>query len=135
MNRAWGMVFLGLALLCSCGKAENYIPEVPVNFNITIQEFNLKKVNNVVLVPNQGVKGLMIVAIGGEYVAFDRCSSVNPQEGCQVSPDESGVTATDPCTGAKFLLTDGSPQKAPAVKYLKKYRTVLLGGQMINVRN
>ena len=134
MKHVWGVSLLLFCLLCSCGKDENYIPEVPVNFNITVQEFGLKAVNGVLLVPNQGVKGMVIVSLPTGYVAFDRCSSVNPQEGCQVVPDNS-FTATDPCTGAKFSLIDGSPQKAPAVRYLKKYNAVLLGGQMINVRN
>ena len=111
------------------------IPNVYVEYNVTVQEFNIKAVNRVLLVPDHGVKGLMIVATGNGYVTFDRSSSVDPQNGCQVSPDESGITATDPCTGAKYLLTDGSPQKAPAVRSLKIYTTTLRGGLTINVSN
>lgn len=124
-----------LFVLAGCGKQKDMIPNVYVEYNVTVQEFNIKAVNRVLLVPDHGVKGLMIVATGNGYVTFDRSSSVDPQNGCQVSPDESGITATDPCTGAKYLLTDGSPQKAPAVRSLKIYTTTLRGGLTINVSN
>lgn len=123
-------------LLSACGGDKGgYVPNVPVNYTVTVQEFNIKAVNRVLLVPNHGVAGLMIVGIGNRYVAFDRLSSVNPENGCKVSPDESGITATDPCTGAKYLLTDGSPQKAPAIRNLKIYNTALQNGQVIHITN
>lgn len=128
------LLLLSLNLL-GCGKESEMIPNVFVEYNVTVQEFNIRAVNGVLLVPNQGVKGLMIVRSGGGYVAFDRCSSVNPQEACAVEPDTNGITATDPCTGAKFLLMDGTPQKAPAVRNLRSYQTSLRGGQTINVSN
>jgi nitrite reductase/ring-hydroxylating ferredoxin subunit len=124
-----------LFLFAGCGKESDFVPEVFVNYNVTIQEFNIKAVNKVLLVPNQGVAGLMIVATGTGYVAFDRCSAVNPAGLCKVAPDESGITATDPCTGAKWLLMDGSPQKAPAVRYLKSYAVSVQGGQIIQILN
>ncbi len=134
IRRLSGLSLLTIIIL-GCGKEGEMIPNIFVEYNVTVQEFNIKAVNRVLLVPNHGVKGLMIVNTGNGYVAFDRCSSVNPKEGCAVSPDDTGITATDPCTGAKYLLTDGSPQKAPAVRSLKSYTTSLRGGQTINVSN
>lgn len=127
-----------ILLFARCGKDNGaYIPNVPVNYNVTVVEFKIRsaETNGILLVPDQGVAGLMIVSTPNGYAAFDRCSSVNPQNLCKVTPDPTGITATDPCTGAKYLLTDGSPQKAPAVRYLKSYRTTLQGGTMINVSN
>lgn len=135
MIRRLSGLFLITIIILGCGKEDEMIPNIFVEYNVTVQEFNIKAVNRVLLVPNHGVKGLMIVNTGSEYAAFDRCSSVNPKEGCAVSPDDTGITATDPCTGAKYLLTDGSPQKAPAVRSLKSYTTSLRGGQTINVSN
>ncbi len=129
------MVVALLLLVASCGKESDFVPDVYVNYNITIQEFNIKATNRILLVPNQGVAGLMIVATGTGYVAFDRCSAVNPENRCKVTPDDNGITATDPCTGAKWLLTDGSPQKAPAVRNLKSYRINVQGGQIIQISN
>ncbi|UKT62540.1 Rieske (2Fe-2S) protein [Pedobacter mucosus] len=135
MKYFYSILFV-FVLFSSCGKGDNYIPEVAVNYNITITEFSLKAVNNVLLVSNYGVAGLIIVKtpLGG-YVAFDRCSSVNPEGKCKVAPDESGLTATDPCSGAKFSLFDGSPQKAPAERSLKVYNISLQGGTLLNVTN
>jgi nitrite reductase/ring-hydroxylating ferredoxin subunit len=136
MNRSWvWVVLIFLIMLGGCGKESENIPNVFVQYSVTVQEFNIKAVNRVLLVSGHGVKGLMIVATGSGYIAFDRCSSVNPQSGCAVEPDDNGITATDPCTGAKYLLTDGTPQKAPAVRSLKMYTTSFRGGQVINVSN
>lgn len=125
-----------LVLFTGCGKDDSYIPDVAVNYNITVTEFSLKATNNVLLVPDHGVAGLIIVktSLGG-YLAFDRCSSVNPEARCKVVPDDSGLSATDPCSGAKFSLIDGGPVKAPAVRNLKAYTVYLQGGQLLNVRN
>ncbi len=135
MKYLYSILFV-LLITAGCGKDEGYIPDVPVNYNVTITEFSLKSVNNVLVVSNNGVGGLLIVKtpLGG-YVAFDRCSTVNPEKICKVAPDDSGVTATDPCSGAKFSLLDGSPQKAPAERSLKAYNVSLQGNTLIHVSN
>ncbi len=123
-----------MPLLLGCAKEGTFIPDVPVNYNITIQEFKIRAVNNVLLVPDQGVAGLLIVSTAFGYKAYDRCSSVNPEAVCKITPDEGSITATDPCSGAKFLLTDGSPAKAPAVRNLKAY-TITQGYQQLHITN
>ncbi len=129
---------LGIALIflffASCGKEQNFVPDYPVTHNVTIVEFGITATNNVLLVPNKGVAGLMIVKTFNGYVAFDRCSTVNPEKACAVEPEDNGITAIDPCTGAKFLLLDGSPQKSPAKIALKRYSVAVAGGT-IQVRN
>ncbi|MCX2495009.1 hypothetical protein OQX63_16075 [Pedobacter sp. PF22-3] len=135
MKYLYSILFV-LLIVSGCGKDQGFIPDVPVNFNVTITEFSLKAVNNVLVVSNNGVGGLLIVKtpLGG-YVAFDRCSTVNPEKICKVAPDDSGVTATDPCSGAKFSLLDGSPQKAPAERSLKAYNISLQGNTLLHVSN
>ena len=134
MRRVLGIALI-FFLFASCGKEQNFVPDYPVRYDVTVQEFGIYAKNNVLLVPNQGVAGLMIVkSPTGAYLAFDRCSTVNPEKACAVTPDDSGFTATDPCSGGKFLLLDGSPQKAPAERSLKKY-TVIQSGGTLSVRN
>jgi nitrite reductase/ring-hydroxylating ferredoxin subunit len=135
MRYLYSLVII-LVLLSGCGKEQNYVPEVVVNYNVTLTQFSLQAKNGILLVPNQGVAGLIIVRTSlGSFVAFDRCSSVNPEKKCAIVPDESGLTATDPCSGAKFSLLDGTPQKAPAEKNLKIYNISLQGNVLLNVSN
>ncbi|MNL03702.1 hypothetical protein D3C87_1242470 [compost metagenome] len=70
----------------------------------------------------------------GAYVAYDRCSTVNPEKKCAVELDDPSFTVTDKCSGAKYLLEDGSPAKAPAKLSLKKY-DALLAGNTLHVTN
>ncbi|MCX2583438.1 hypothetical protein [Pedobacter sp. MR22-3] len=135
MRHFYSILFFTI-LLCGCGKEENYIPEVVVNYNVTLTQFSLQAKNGVLLVPNQGVAGLIIVKTPlGSFVAFDRCSTVNPEKKCAIVPDDNSITATDPCSGAKFSLLDGTPQKAPAEKNLKIYNVSLQGNVLLNVTN
>lgn len=117
-------------ILISCSKDnEDRIPNMYVNYQITLQEFTIKSSNGLLLVNkanNTGVAGLIIYKKpNNEYVAFDRCSSVNPQQQCAVVPDDPNLTATDPCSGAKFSMYDGSPVKAPATRGLKEYSVII----------
>jgi len=133
-RRLFGL-FCVLLVCIGCGKEGVYIPEVPVNYNITINLFKYKAPNGILLVDDVGVGGLLIVSTPAGYRAYDRCSAVNPQALCKVSPDEGGITVTDPCSGGKWLLLDGSPQKAPAVHYLKSYTVRIQGSYNIQVTN
>ncbi len=128
--KLWPLFILISCMLLSCSKDEgDRIPNAYVNYQITLQEFNIKNTNGLLLVNkgvNTGVAGLIIYRrASSDYVAFDRCSSVNPQQLCAVVPDDSNLTATDPCSGAKFSLYDGSPAKAPAKRALKEYRVII----------
>ncbi len=124
------ILIICILFLFSCSKDDiDRIPNVYVNYQITIQEFNIRSVNGLLLVnksTNTGVAGLIIYKKpNNEYIAFDRCSSVNPQQQCAVVPDDPNLTATDPCSGAKFSMYDGSPVKAPAKRGLKEYNVII----------
>jgi nitrite reductase/ring-hydroxylating ferredoxin subunit len=119
-----------LAIVClfffSCGKTDNsYVPDVAVNFQSPLTDprlSNLTVAGGAVLISGYGVCGLIIYRQpGGGYSAYDRCSSYMPQNRCAVTLDNPAFTVTDPCSGSKFSLTDGSPVKAPATKSLKMY--------------
>ena len=119
-----------LSTILSCSKDNiDRIPEVYVSYRITLQEFNIKSTNGLLIVNNQanaGVAGLLIYKrADGAIVAYDCCSTVNPQKRCAVVPDDPNLTATDPCSGAKFSLFDGNPVKAPAQRSLKQYRVII----------
>jgi len=109
----------------SCGKSVDVIPNVAVNFQASINDPRLIALNapgGSVLISGYGIAGLIIYREPDRtYAAYDRCSSYMPQNHCAVTLDASGFTVTDPCSGAKFSLADGTPVKAPATRSLKSY--------------
>lgn len=130
------LAVLVLSMLCfSCGKTDpNYIPYVSVNFNALLTDPRLSKLTasgGAVLISG-GVSGLIIYrSAANGYVAYDRCSSYEPQNRCAVTLDNPTLTVTDPCSGSKFSLEDGSPVKAPATRSLKSYSVTISAGEII----
>ncbi|WEK18717.1 MAG: hypothetical protein P0Y49_18220 [Candidatus Pedobacter colombiensis] len=125
-----GILLLAL-VLTGCGKQSLVIPNVPVNLSFPLSDPRLIRLSSpggAVAFDNYGVAGIVIYrTLNGGYVAYDRCSTVNPEKKCAVTLDEPSFTVTDKCSGAKYLLEDGSPAKAPAELSLKKYNTVIAG--------
>ena len=136
--RAYHGFLVCLFLFCGCGKVQDFIPDVPVNFTAPLTDPRLSPLNTVggaVIINGYGISGIIIYRkINGKYVAYDRTSTVNPQQKCAVVLDSGLFTATDPCSGAKFILEDGSPGKAPAVRSLKEY-PVSISGMVLHVTN
>ena len=117
------IILTGVCLL-SCGKG-NPVPSVLVNFRADINPkySRLNTVGGYYFVPGYGVAGLILYHSQTRgIVAFDACSSYQPEKKCAVTIDATGLTATDPCSGSKFSLEDGSPVKAPATKSLRSYQ-------------
>jgi hypothetical protein len=139
MMKRLGIIVLVLTLNClSCGKASDYVPNVSVNLQMALTDPRLNALHNTggaVIINGYGVAGLIIYrqATGG-YAAYDRCSAYLPQNKCAVTLDNPSLTVTDPCSGAKWILEDGTPAKAPAVKSLKAY-AVNTNGFEIFVQN
>ena len=128
--------YLFILFLPACTKESGPgVPEVVVDIRVTIQEFGIKNKNSVYLIDNRGVAGIILYkTLDNRFVAYDRCSTVNPEKRCAVTVDESGIIATDSCSGAKYSMFDGTPQKAPAKKSLKQYN-VTADQFVIYIRN
>lgn len=126
------MVLLGTA----CAK-EDYLPDIPVNFSSPLTDpriSNLSAPLGVVSLSGYGIAGIIIYRrADNSYVAFDRCSTVNPEQKNAVVVQDS-FTATDLKSGAKFNLNDGGPAKAPAKRSLKQY-SVTIAGNTLQVTN
>ncbi len=125
------IVLLGLV---ACGKNTGTIPSVGVNFQSSVTDPRISAINavgGVALVSGYGVAGLIIYhEPDGSYAAYDRCSSYNPQNRCAVTLDDSHLTVTDPCSGSKFYLEDGTPAKGPATRSLKTYNAYVSNFQI-----
>lgn len=120
--------------LSGCVKSAADIPNVAVNFSTLASDPRVSALNvagGAVLINGYGVAGLILYhEADGSYAAYDRCSTVNPQNRCAVTLDPGNFTVTDPCTGAKWILTNGGPAKAPATVSLKSYNIEVTNGEI-----
>lgn len=137
MKYVIGLLFI-LILGVSCGKERNLVPNVPVNFSSPLTDPRLSRLSTAggaVSLTGYGVAGLIIYRrADNAYVAYDRCSTVNPEKKNPINIDDPNLTATDPVSGAKYSLYDGSPVKAPATTSLRQY-SVTIAGNTIQVTN
>ncbi len=137
VNRFLGLI-IGIMLCVSCAKEENYLPNVPVNFSAPITDPRLNRLSSAggaVSITGHGVAGIVIYRrADNAYVAYDRCSTVNPEQKNPVNIDDPSLTATDLVSGAKYSLYDGSPVKAPAKTSLKQY-SVTVTSSTLQVTN
>jgi nitrite reductase/ring-hydroxylating ferredoxin subunit len=125
MIKKIGVIGILLLSCLSCAKTGSGIPNVSVTFEATLTDPRLaalKTPNGAVIINGYGVAGLILFReADGSYAAYDRCSSYQPQNRCAITLDNPTLTATDPCSGAKFSLTDGTPVKSPATLSLRSY--------------
>ena len=124
MRKILAVVVISI-LFFSCGKTGSVVPAVPVNVKIVKTDPRYTSLNapgGYAYINGAGVAGIIIYhRINDTYIAYDRCSSYMPEKLCAITVDDTGFTATDPCSGSKFSLDDGGPVKAPATKYLRSY--------------
>lgn len=123
----------------SCGKEEDFLPEVFFNYQGSLlnQLSSLQAYGGVVVLPRQagGIAGLVLYRTdSGRIVAYDRCSTVNPEQRNAVTWIEGTNIVEDKASGANYILVDGSAYKAPASRPLKEYR-VFINGNILTVSN
>ncbi|GAA4319614.1 hypothetical protein GCM10023149_18420 [Mucilaginibacter gynuensis] len=132
------LLILALLSCCflSCGKQSEVVPYARVDVTVQINDprYSLTRVGGYALVQG-GVAGVIVYRRSQDaFVAYDRCSSYQPENKCAVNIDEVDIQVVDPCSGSKFLLSDGSPVKAPASRSLRAYIAVSNGFE-IHVTN
>ncbi len=116
---------LWLFVLGCAKNEESIIPYVPINFNAPLNDPRLLKIKTpggAIVLTGYGYAGLILYNSGSGIMAYDACSTVNPEKKCAVTLDELMISVTDPCSGAKFFLSDGSAAKAPAQRPLRRYQ-------------
>jgi nitrite reductase/ring-hydroxylating ferredoxin subunit len=127
MKKLLGIALLGFLFL-GCTKTKDTVPYVRVNLVLQKGDPRYNELSTgggVVFISGYGVAGLIIYRRGdGNYVAYDQCSSYQPEKRCKVVLDNTGLQVEDPCSGSKFLLQDGSPVKAPATRSLRTYTVI-----------
>ena len=136
MGKITGFLLV-LLLFSACGKETSQVPNVAVNLTGFFTPGQLSELKSKgAIFMNGGVAGIIIAYNPFEngYKAYDRCSTVNPEKRCAVVLENS-VTLTDPCTGAKYSLLDGTPSKAPAKVALRTYNILVSANNNFQVTN
>lgn len=141
MRKIAGLLLV-LFLFSACGKQTNLVPNVGVDIIgfFTPGQLSDLKAKGAILIDG-GVAGVIIAynvsadgSGGYSYKAFDRCSTVNPENKCAVTI-ENPYNVVDPCSGAKYSLLDGTPTKAPAKAALRAYNITISGNNSYRVTN
>ncbi len=133
MKRLGYLAVLVICVCMGCAKTGEVVPNVGVYFSVSLVDPKyapLKSVGGAAYIEGYGVAGVIIYNSPYGYVAYDACSSYEPSKRCAVVLDNPTLTATDPCSGSKFSLTDGTPVKAPATRSLKPYAANLANFQI-----
>ena len=116
------VLLLAAPVACKKGGC-NVVQDVPVIEQISMVQYpQLHTPGGMPAVTDRGgVAGLIVVNTGDGYIAYDRCSTVNPEKRFAVEVEEGGIVAKDPCSGARYLLVNGSPADMAECP-LKPYR-------------
>lgn len=116
-------LFLLLLSSMACKKGGcNVVEDVIVSSSFFLGEYPSLRIQGGYAVSNDGgVAGLIVLNTGSGYIAYDRCSTVNPARRCAVEVQEGGLVAVDPCSQAKYILINGSPAEIAECP-LKPYR-------------
>ena len=140
MAKIWiGLLMVVLGSCSSCGEQQQFIPYVPVNFQIDLNlpAYNTLNFVGEAIAVSGGSKGLYIYRFTlDEFVVLDRHSTYDIPMGCKVTLDEDKITLRDhsDCSNSTWLMLDGSVTNGPATLPLHRYRTNL-NGSILSIYN
>lgn len=124
-------LIIGLVLLLFLGSArcnrENFIPYVPVNFeiNLNLPAYQALTAPSGWLTVSGGSRGILIYRLNlDEFIAYDRHSTYDVSAACQIAIEDDNILLTDPCSNSQWLIIDGSVVQGPAELPLQRYQTI-----------
>lgn len=124
--RLFLFLIIVVVLSWSCRDRQSQIPYVQVNLNININEpqyFDLSVPTGYVYITG-GSLGIILYRLSDtEFVALERHSPYNPEDGCRVEVKSDGVIIEDPCSDSEWLINDGSIVSGPTNFALTTYNT------------
>lgn len=115
-----------LLLQARCDQPNQYIPYVPVDFdiNIDLPAYIDLTVPTGHLMVSGGSQGIIIYRYTlDQFVALDRHATTDISANCQVELSEDGLILTDPCSNSQWLIIDGSVIDGDATLPLHRYAT------------
>lgn len=129
-----------MVIIClSCNRdSQDNIPLVAVDLTIFLNDpeyINLANVTGWEYITG-GSRGIIVYRSAvDQFVALERHSPYEPQNGCSVDVDPTNFLINDPCSDAVFLLIDGSVVSGSNVQPLKQYQTYYDGVDILRIFN
>ncbi len=112
----------------SCDDGDDWFPYVKVDIRLDIHtdlaHLGVGSSDTI----NGGLNGIIIYREPDNvFKAYDRTCPYEPSHNCIVKLEDN-LFAVCPCCNSRFVVTCGSPDRSPASRPLKKYRTYVSGG-------
>lgn len=135
----WLIPAIFLAIF-ACKKNDDRVPTVAVNeyINLNLPEFlPLNAVNNWIYYNYAGNKGLIIMRISpSEFMAYERTCTYDPYVAASIIEGfENDIFCIDSVCNSRFSLLDGSVVSGPATQAMARYRTELVGNNILHIYN
>ena len=126
-------------LWVSCRKEDRqrnpYLQEAKFSrtINLRLAEYNRLRIpGTAVLVDNVGLRGIVVANIGNNFLAWDRaCPSQALAECSQMTLESDNLFMLCPCTGVKYNLLNGYPQKKADTDKEKNTNYPMLNYQVV----
>jgi hypothetical protein len=142
IHKAYLLSLLFVVFACTGDESRNNNPFLvdigfQIDLNTNLPQFsNLNFDLNYVIVPNQGLRGLVVYRINSsQYVAYELSDPNHSPNGCS-RMTISGIEATCPCTDDlnKYNVITGQPIEGGGLYGLKAYRAIR-NGAVVRVTN
>ncbi|WP_323787165.1 hypothetical protein [Psychroserpens sp.] len=131
---------LSLLLLTTCKKDDggninncNFLPSIGVNRTISLnlpQYSQLQFTTNSVYIPNEGVAGIYVINVGGNFRAFDAADPNHVTDTCSFM-SANGVLVTCGCADEnQYNLLTGFSEGGQLACALQEYRVTANGSEL-----
>lgn len=133
------LILLGVLLLFqNCEKNFQRNPflqeaKFSITLNLNLPDYNKLRIERgVVQLDNVGLRGIVVINIGNNYMAWDRaCPSQALSDCSQMTLESDHFFMLCPCNGVKYNLLNGQPQSKETSYPMLNYQVVKQGDVLV----
>ena len=122
------LILLGVLLLF-----QNCEKNFSITINLNLPDYNKLRIERgVVQLDNVGLRGIVVINIGNNYMAWDRaCPSQALSDCSQMTLESDHFFMLCPCNGVKYNLLNGQPQSKETSYPMLNYQVVKQGDVLV----
>ena len=122
------LILLGVLLLF-----QNCEKNFSITLNLNLPDYNKLRIERgVVQLDNVGLRGIVVINIGNNYMAWDRaCPSQALSDCSQMTLESDHFFMLCPCNGVKYNLLNGQPQSKETSYPMLNYQVVKQGDVLV----